>query len=212
MRFLRRMLPVAALVATALLYGGKYNSIVEMGMKAPEFRNLPGIDGKTYSLSDFKENVVVLVFLANHCPWVQGGEKDLMQLANDYKSKSVRVIGLGVNLRQDDALPAMKEHAAKAGYNFIYLHDPTQQVGRQYGATRTPEFFVLNKERKIVYTGLLTNSPALMERGGSARHVNGPPKEFHVRDAIEAALAGKPVAVTETRAQGCTVEYASNSK
>ncbi len=204
-RRLVRVLPVAV----TLLYAGKYNKVVNIGMQAPAFANLPGTDGKNYSLSDFKEDVVVLVFLANHCPWSLGGEKDLMKLVDDYKSRSVRVLGIGVNLRQDDALPAMKEHAGKVGYNFLYVHDPTQEVGRKYGATRTPEYFVLNKERKIVYTGLLTNSPALMERNGSAQYVNGPPKELYVRNAIDAALAGKPAPVAETRAQGCTVEYAS---
>ena len=152
---------------------------------------------------------MVLVFLANHCPWVRGGDKDLIQLVNDYKGKSVRVIGLGVNLRQDDVLPAMKEHATKVGYNFLYLHDPTQEMGRKHGATRTPEFFVLNKERKIVYVGLLHNSPAQMRQDGTVHYTNGEPKEHYVRDAIHAVLAGRPVAVTETRAQGCTVEYAS---
>lgn len=210
-RFLWRSLSMAAL-AVALLYAGKYNAVVEVGMKAPEFHNLAGVDGKNHSLSDFKEDVVVLVFLANHCPWVRGGEKDLIQLVNDHKGKSVRVVGIGVNLRPEDALPAMKEHAAQAGYNFFYLHDPSQEVGREYGATHTPEYFVLNKERKIVYTGLLTNSPALMEQGGSVRYTNGPPKELYVGNAIHAALAGKSVAVTETRAQGCTVEYATDKK
>ena len=207
---LRVLLPVA--FATAILvYGGKYNSVVEVGMQAPGFSNLPATGGKTYSLADFKEDVVVVVFLANHCPWVQGGDKDLIQLVNDYKGKSVRVVGIGVNLRQEDALPAMKDHAAKVGYNFVYLHDASQESGRKYGATHTPEFFVLNQDRKIVYTGLLTDSPALMERNRSALYVNGPPKQFYVRGAIDAALAGKTPAVTETRAQGCTVEYTSKS-
>jgi peroxiredoxin len=193
----------------ALLYAGKYNSTVEIGMPAPGFTALPGIDGKSYSLSEFKEDVVVLVFLANHCPWVRGGDRDLVQLANELKGKSVRLVGLGVNLRPDDALPAMKEHAAKVGYPFLYLHDPTQEVGRKYGATRTPEFFVLNKDRKIVYMGLLHNSPAQMLRDSSVKHTNGEPTQHYVRDAVLAALAGKPVPVAETRAQGCTVEYAT---
>ncbi len=198
-----------ALLAAPWLHAGKYNSIVEIGMKAPGFANLPGIDGKSHSLAEFHEDVLVLVFLANHCPWVRGGDKDLIQLVNEFKGKSVRVIGLGVNLRPDDTLPAMKEHAAKVGYNFLYLHDPTQEVGRKYGATRTPEYFVLNKERRIVYTGLLHNSPAQMLRDGTAQRTNGEPTQFYVRDAILAALAGKPAPVAETRAQGCTVEYAS---
>lgn len=203
-----QLFPILVLAAASLLYGGKYNAVVEVGMQAPGFTNLAGIDGRTYSLADFKEDVVVLVFLANHCPWVKGNDRDLIKLVNDFQGQSVRVVALGVNLRKDDALPAMKEHAAKVGYNFLYVHDPTQEVGRKYGATHTPEYFVLNKERRIVYTGLLSNSPALMESNGSIRYTNGEPKEVYVRDAINAALAGKPVAVTETRAQGCTVEYA----
>ncbi|MBI3665074.1 MAG: thioredoxin family protein [Acidobacteria bacterium] len=198
---------LVTLVAATVLSGAKYNSVIQIGMKAPSFSNLPGIDGKTYSLPDFKEDAVVLVFLANHCPWVRGGEKDLIKIVDDFKGKSVRFIGLGVNLRQDDALPAMKERAAKVGYNLLYLHDPTQEIGRKYGATRTPEYFVLNKERKVIYAGLLTNSPALIQSDGSSRYVNGEPKDFYVRDAINAALAGKPAPVAETRAQGCTVEY-----
>ena len=193
-------------LAIGSLLAGKYNSVVTIGMTAPVFNNLPGTDGKSYSMSDFREDVLVLVFLANHCPWVRGGERDLIQLVNDFKGKSVRIVGIGVNLRQEDVIPAMKERASKVGYNFLYLHDPSQEIGRKYGATHTPGYFVLNKERKIVYTGLLTNSPAVME-GASPRYVNGDPKEFYVRDAINAALSGRPVAVTETRAQGCTVEY-----
>lgn len=205
------LVPMAVLAAAAFLYAGKYNSVISVGMKAPDFSNLPGIDGKTHSLSDYKQDVVVVVFLANHCPWVRGGDRDLVKLVNDYKGKNVGFVAIGVNLRKDDILPAMKDHAAKVGYNFDYLQDPSQASGRKYGATHTPEFFVLNRDRHIVYTGLLTNSPALMEGNGSIRYVNGPPSQFYVRDAIDDALAGKPVAVTETRPQGCTVEYTTRA-
>jgi peroxiredoxin len=197
-------------LAAGTAAAGKYNSVIQIGMKAPTFNNLPATDGKSYSMSDFKEDVLVVVFLANHCPWVRGGERDLIQTVNDFKSKSVRFVGIGVNLRQEDLLPAMKERAAKSGYNFIYLHDPSQEIGRKFGATHTPEYFVLNKDRQIVYTGLLTNSPAVME-GAAPRYVNGAPKEFYVRDAINAALEGRPAPIAETRAQGCTVEYERKS-
>jgi hypothetical protein len=96
------------------------------------------------------------------------------------------------------------------GYNFLYLHDPSQEIGRRLGATHTPEYFVLNKGRQIVYNGLLTNSPAVME-GSGPRYVNGEPKDFYVRDAINAVLTGSPVRVGETRSQGCTVEYTRTS-
>ncbi len=193
-------------VAATTLVAGKYNPVIDVGMQAPSFSNLPATDGRSYSMSDFHEDVLVVVFLANHCPWVRGGERDLIELVNDFRGKSVRFIGIGVNLRPEDLLPAMKDRAAKIGYNFLYLHDPSQEIGRKFGATHTPEYFVLNKERRIVYTGLLTNSPAVME-AGAPRYVNGEAKQFYVRDAILAALAGRPAPVTETRAQGCTVEY-----
>ncbi len=196
------------LLAAPMVFAGKYNTVIEIGMKAPSFANLEGVDGQKRSLSDFKEDVVVLVFLANHCPWVKGGDKDLVQVVTEFKGQSVRVVGLGVNLRPDDLPPAMKKHAARVGYNFQYLHDPSQEVGRKYGATRTPEFFVLDKQRRIVYTGLLHNSPAQMRRDGSVQYTNGQPVQHYVRDAVRAVLAGKPAPVAETRAQGCTVEYA----
>ena len=207
-RILIGMFASLALVASSvLLFGGRYNKVIEIGMTAPGFQNLPATDGKSYSMSDFKEDVLVVVFLANHCPWVRGNDQDLIKLVNDYKNKSVRVVAIGVNLRREDVLPAMRERATKSGYNFIYLHDASQQTGRRYGATHTPEYFVLNKERKIVYTGLLTNSPGLAESDGSVHYTRGAPKQFYVRDAIDASLAGKPVPVTETASQGCTVEY-----
>src|SRR5580658_5623458 len=198
----------AFLAFSTLVFGGKYNSTIDIGMKAPVFTNLPATDGKSYSMSDFKEDVLVLVFLANHCPWVRGGEPDLIKMVGDYKGRSVRFIGIAINLRREDTLPAMKVRVQQAGYNFLYLHDASQEIGRKYGATHTPEYFVLDRNRRVVYAGLLTNSPALLE-GRAPRYTNGPPTQFYVRDGINAASAGKMPAVTETRPQGCTLEYAS---
>jgi thiol-disulfide isomerase/thioredoxin len=199
---------IVFMASAGFLYGGKYNSVIDIGMKGPAFSNLPATDGKSYSMSDFKEEVLVLVFLADHCPWVKGGEPDLIKIVNDYKGKSVRFAAIAINLRPEDMLPAMKTRAQQAGYNFVYMHDDSQEIGRKYGATHTPEYFVLDKNRKVVYTGLLTNSPALLE-GSRPRYTNGTPSLFYVRDAIDAAAAGRAPQVTETRPQGCTLEYAS---
>lgn len=202
-----RLSVLGAVGALGVLCAGTYNKVVQIGMTAPSFQKLPGTDGQNHSLSDFKEDVLVLVFLANHCPWSRGNDPDLIRLVNDYQGKSVRVIGIGVNRSERDALPAMKAFAVKTGYNFVYVHDPSQEIGRQLGATHTPEYFVLNKERKIVYTGLLTDSPAMMDSSGAVHFSRGEPKKFYVRDAIDAALNGKPAPVAETASQGCTVEY-----
>lgn len=198
---------VIVLAVAMPLHAGKYNTIVEIGAPMPAFHNLPAVDGTVLSSSDIKEDVVVLVFLANHCPWVKGLDGDLVKTVSQLKGKSVRVIGISVNHRPDDRLEAMKTHAAKNGYNFTYVFDESQETGRKLGATRTPEYFVFNKERKLVYMGLLHNSPASMRADGTVSYTRGEPTEFHLLDAVHAALAGREAAQAETRAQGCSVEY-----
>ena len=136
-------------------------------------------------------------------------DQGLVALVNEFRGQSVRVVGFAVNHRDADRLPAMKEHSAKVGYNFTYVFDESQALGRALGATRTPEYFVFDRSRKLVYMGLLTNSPAHRTMTGGISYVNGEPSVFYTADAIRAALAGTPVAVPETRAQGCTVEYES---
>lgn len=196
-----------ALNLPSLVFAGKYNSIMEIGDPLPEFRNLPSTTGKSISFDELTEDVVVFVSLANHCPWVKGMDKDLVELANSYKEKSVRVIGLSVNRREDDRLPAMKVHAEKNGYGFDYIYDESQELGRKLGATRTPEYFVFNKERKLKYTGALYDSPAKMSSDGKIKHINGEPTQFYVSDAIASLLDGKEVKIKETRAHGCSVKY-----
>jgi len=189
------------------VFSGKYNSIISIGDPMPEFSNLPSISGESVSSADLQEDVLVYVSLANHCPWVKGMDQDLVTLANSFDDKSVRVIGLSFNHQENDRLPAMKVHAEKNGYTFDYLFDESQELGRELGATRTPEYFVFNKARKLVYTGALYNSPAKQNSDGSIKHVNGEPSEFYVQDAVLATLEGDQVPTQETRAHGCTVKY-----
>ncbi len=195
------------LMGSAGLFAGKYNMVVDIGASMPQFNSLPATDGTTLSSGDLKENVVVLVFLANHCPWVQGMDGDLVRLVNEFKGQSVRIVGVSVNHRAEDRLPAMKEHAARVGYDFTYVYDESQDLGRKLGATRTPEYFVFNKERKLVFMGAIHNSPASMRSDGTVSYTRGTPTQSYLRDAIVAALAGKPAPEPETRVQGCNVEY-----
>ena len=196
-----------ALLSGAALQAGQYNAVVEIGAPMPEFSDLPATDGSTLSSSDLDEDLVILVFLANHCPWVKGMDPDLVKLADAVQSDRVRVVGVSVNHREDDRLPAMKEHAEQAGYNFTYVYDESQELGRALGATRTPEYYVFDEDRKLVYMGLLHNSPASKRRDGTINYTEGEPTEFYVADAVKALLAGKEVPVAETRAHGCSVEY-----
>lgn len=195
------------LLAATAAFAGKYNAVLNIGDPMPEFANLPSTDGKTVSSADLTESVVVLVSLANHCPWVQGLDGGLIELADQFKGKDVNIVAFNVSHRDDDRLPAMKEHAKKTGYNFTYVFDESQEIGRKLGATRTPEYFVFNKDRKLVYMGLLHNSPAKKNSDGSLEFTKGEPKEFYVADAIKATFDGKPVDPAETRAHGCSVKY-----
>jgi thiol-disulfide isomerase/thioredoxin len=204
-----RHLPALALLLplAAPLAAGQYNRVVDIGAVLPDFASLPAVDGSRLSSSDLGEEVVVLVFLANHCPWVRGMDGDLVTLASSLGGRNVRIVGVALNRREEDRLPAMVEHAKRAGYPFTYVYDESQELGRRLGATRTPEFFVFGKDRKLAYMGLLHDSPALQRRDGSIHHTEGEPTRFFVREAVEALLAGRPVAVAETRAHGCSLEY-----
>ena len=205
--FMKFLICVIAVSLPSLIFAGKFNSIVEIGDPLPGFTDLPSITGESISSDDLTEDVIVFVSLANHCPWVRGMDKDLVALANTFDGKSVRIIGLSLNHREDDRLPAMKDHADNFGYRFDYIYDESQELGRELGATRTPEYFVFNQDRHLIYTGALYNSPAKMNSDGVAKHINGDPSEFYVQDAIVASLNGEEVKVKETRAHGCTVKY-----
>lgn len=198
---------VFSLIFAPLSQAGQFNSIINIGDQLPPFTALPSISGKSISSTDLSEDILVFVSLANHCPWVRGMDNDLVQLAHHFKDQSVRIIGLSMNHHEDDRLPAMIEHADKVGYTFEYLYDESQQFGRDLGATRTPEYFVFNKERNLIYTGALYNSPAKMNSDGSIKHINGEPSELYVQNAIQATLSNNDFSPKETRAHGCSVKY-----
>lgn len=142
---------------TASAFAGKYNSVVSVGDKAPDISGIPAIENgeqKSLTLSDIKEPVVVVVFLANHCPVVQAYEDRVIDFTNDYKDKGVKVVGIAVSQMSGDKLPGIKNYMKDHKSTYIYGYDETQAIGKAYGATKTPQFFVLDKERKIRYSTL----------------------------------------------------------
>ena len=210
MQFSRQIFPfLVAMLLTVpdVSFAGEYNKVMSIGDPMPVFQDLPSTNDDTLSSADLDASVVVLVSLANHCPWVQGMDQGLVELVDQFKDQDVRVIGFAVNHQENDRLPAIKKHALENGYNFTYIFDESQDLGRKLGATRTPEYFVFNAQRKLVYMGLLTNSPARKTRGGEVSFINGDPDVFYVADAIVATLGGKIADPAETRAHGCTVVY-----
>jgi thiol-disulfide isomerase/thioredoxin len=193
-------LAVLALVASPAFAAGKFNKVVGPGEPAPAFSGIPAVmidKDTTLNLADLKEDVVVVVFLANHCPVVVNYEDRIIDFANAYKGKSVKVVGICVNDRDDDRLPAIKNRVKEKGYNYVYGYDASQKVGKAYGATNTPQFFVLDKTRTIRYTG------AMDDNDRDETKVT----KTYLRDAVDALLKGESVEVAETRAVGCGIQY-----
>jgi peroxiredoxin len=193
-----------AVVALSVLpaAAGEYNKKVSVGEKAPVFSGIPAYDPATkemgsLTLGDIKEDVVVLVFLGNHCPVVVACEDRFIDFVNDYKGKSVKFVGVAVGDIEGDKMPGIKKYTAEKGSNYLYGYDETQQIGKDYGATNTPQVFVLDKDRVIRYMGSMDDS-AMNEAKVSKNYL---------RDAVDSLLAGKEVAVKETRAIGCGVRY-----
>jgi len=173
------------------------NDDFDIGSKAPTFANLPGVDGKKYSSDDFKgKDVLVLCITCNHCPVAAGYEERITDFVkkNAGPDSKVGFVAINVNTSKDDRLEAMVEHAKKQKFNFVYLYDESQKIAKALGASVTPEFYVLNKERKLVYWGSFDDK------------INGPTKSF-VEPAVQSALKGEMPVVTKNRAFGCGVQY-----
>jgi peroxiredoxin len=193
-RFALVALFAAGLIAAGTGSAGEFNKVLKIGDPAPIFSGLPGVDGKNHGLSDFKKDVVVVIITCNHCPVAVAYEDRFIQFTKKYGDR-VDVVAINVNNLEADKLPAMKVRAAEKGFNFAYLYDESQKIGRAYGATVTPECFVLNKDRKIAYMGAFDNKQ------------NGPTEKY-VEPVVDALLSGKAIATkAETRPFGCSVKY-----
>jgi len=181
---------------------------LEIGAPAPDF-SLPGVDGKNYQLSDFKNSpVLAIIFTCNHCPTAQAYEQKIIDLTANYKSKGVAVVCISPNddkaLRLDelgytdvsDSMADMKIRASDRKFNFPYLYDgETQKTSFAYGALATPHVFVFDKNRKLQYHGRFDDTET------------GPVKTPDTLNAIEALLAGKTVSVPITRVRGCSTKW-----
>ncbi|HUT88322.1 MAG TPA: thioredoxin family protein [Thermoguttaceae bacterium] len=170
---------------------------LKIGAPAPDWSGIIGIDDKEHGLADCKKaKIVVMVFTCNHCPVAIAYEDRLVALQKDYKKKGVQLIAVNVNNLKADTLEPMKVRAKEKEFNFPYLYDPTQKMGRDYGAKVTPHVFVLDKDREIAYVGAVddNNNPKKAEKQ-------------HLRDALDALLAGEKPATAETTPRGCSVKY-----
>jgi len=189
---------LAALVVGFMVAGcAQAVAEVKIGDAAPDFKDIIGIDDKPHSLSDYKDaKVIVVVFTCNHCPVAVAYEDRLVKFQADYKDKGVQLIAINVNNLPADRLDKMKERAAAKGFNFPYLYDSSQKVGRDFGAKVTPHIFVLDGQRKIAYMGAFDNS---QNESKVEKH--------YLRDAVDALLAGKTPPEPVTKQFGCSIKY-----
>ena len=177
---------------------------LEIGASAPDFK-LPATDGNTYSLSDFSEDIMVVFFTCNHCPYVIGSDEVTRVSAERFAGSGVKFVGINSNSAKTyevDDFPHMVRRMEEHRFPWVYLYDESQEVALAYGALRTPHFYVFNRERKLVYTGRAVDQP----RDASLISVND------LDRTLEEQLAGKPVSVPVTNPIGCNVKWEGKEK
>jgi peroxiredoxin len=173
---------------------------LQLGNKAPDFK-LPATDGRTYSLADFKDaKVLVVFFTCNHCPFVVGSDEVTRETVNRFAPQGVRFVGINANSRHtyaEDSFEHMVARMKQHRFPWVYLYDQSQAVARAYGALRTPHFFVFDEARRLVYTGRGVDNPREAARSTTRDLAN----------ALEDHLAGRPVRVPLTNPIGCNVKW-----
>ena len=177
------------------------STMLPLGTPAPDFA-LPDAQGQTHRLSDFADAPALLViFMCNHCPYVKHVRSALADLAREYQQRGVAVVGINPNdvaNYSDDSPEKMIEEIKSAGYTFPYLVDESQEVAKAYKAACTPDFYVFDRERKLVYRGQMDDS-----RPGNDQPLNGE----DLRAALDAVLAGEPAPADQKPSIGCNIKW-----
>ncbi len=174
-------------------------SAIDVGATAPTY-DLPGIDGSNHAFDELAAGqVAMVVFTCNHCPYAQAWEGRLIAIANDYADRGVGMHAISSNdpvQYPADSFEEMAKRAQAQGYTFPYMFDESQEVARAYGAEKTPEVFVFDAGRRLRYHGAIDD-----DTDEAAVTAN------HLRDALDAILAGGNPAVAETPPVGCTIKW-----
>jgi peroxiredoxin len=177
------------------------STMLPLGTEAPEF-SLPDTEGKIVSLSDFKDaRAVLIVFMCNHCPFVKHIINELVKLIKEYQRKGVAAAGINSNeieSHPEDSPEMMAKTAKEKGFTFAYLYDETQEVAKAYRAACTPDFFLFDKDSKLVYRGQMDDS-----RPGNGVPITGK----DLRAALDAVLKGGKVPAKQKPSMGCNVKW-----
>ncbi len=158
-------------------------------------------EGQTFTIGKIAgEKGTLVVFTCNHCPYVKGWEGRITELGNEFAERGIGVIAINPNDPQkqpEDGIEGMKERAKKLGLEFPYVVDETSGVARTYGATKTPEVYLFDADKKLVYHGAVDDEARDPAKVSS----------HWLRDALEAVVGGRPVPVAETKAVGCGIKF-----
>ncbi len=178
------------------------STMLELGHQAPEFALPDVVSGRTITLEDFAGKKALLVmFICRHCPYVVHVREELARLGADYADKALGIVAISANdvdQYPEDAPPRLKEMAEQLGFNFPFCYDESQETAKAYAAACTPDFFLFDEQRKLVYRGQLDDS-----RPGNGKPVTG----RDLRAAIDAVLAGAPVAPDQRPSAGCNIKW-----
>ena len=170
-----------------------------LGTQAPSF-DLPGVDGQRHALDDYAEApALAVIWSCNHCPYVQAWEGRMTAIQRDYGERGVRVVAINSNDADsypEDSFEEMQARSQRQGFNFDYLYDEDQSVARAYGPARTPEVFLFDGDRRLVYHGAIDDS----------RDEHSVTRSY-LRDALDAVLERREPPVTETPPVGCSVKW-----
>ncbi|MBV9281362.1 MAG: thioredoxin family protein [Chloroflexi bacterium] len=175
--------------------------VLTLGDHAPAF-DLPATDGQTYSLQSFRDSpFLTVIFLANHCPYVSAWEDRIVAIAREFGARGTAFVGISSNDAAQvpqDGPEGMKRRVEEKGYPFPYLFDEDQAVAQAFGATRTPEVYVFDQDRLLVYHGAVDSD--FEESSGM---------ENYLRDALNALRSGQRILLPETPVVGCTIKRRS---
>jgi thiol-disulfide isomerase/thioredoxin len=193
-----KLLTVLLAFAVCLPLAHAKRTKLEVGMAAPAWDGLLGVDGKRHAVADLRESkAIAVVFLCNECPVVRSYLPQLNALQKEFGKKGLSIVALNPNKGDAESVKAMKKMATKSKLSFAYLRDDRQVVAKTYGARLTPEVFLLDANRKIVYHGAIDDD----------RTLKGRPKKKYLSDAIAATLAGKTPDKTHARPFGCAIRW-----
>lgn len=183
------------------------STMLDLGTSAPDFSLPDVVSGKTFSLADFAgRKALLIMFICRHCPFVKHVEQELARIGREYADKDVAIVAISANDAEefpDDAPPSLKEWAEQLGFAFSLLYDESQGTAKAYSAACTPDFFLFDQSRKLVYRGQLDDS-----RPESGKPVTGQ----DLRAALDAVLNDQPVNPDQRASIGCNIKWKTGNE